>query len=768
MKKTLLILAFLGLCLGGFAQTKATQRTALVNLQRANIVESSRAGQFGLTDSDGNQRYAQFVEIDLVPIAYTPTTTGNTQNYSEFVSTTSGDVWYIDWQGRGLKIYSAAAAGDRDWLEIGNNQVPDNIRDSIYTDNYASVNLRYVWPNAQFLTGDSTASNGGNIVVLGNRESRVGFYRLTGPAWSSIGQEGGSLTARLGTGTSTFIIQSAGGASSSQPAGPYRNILVVGADSTIQMHDYPRTRNDTATAVNFLYTDAIGILRSSPISELPSGGGGCYSGDTTWMQPYTQPQKAVIREGILCENEVPDLTYSVPVPDTVFYNTMKRYGWRVDINSGVTTYDVATNISTEPFQRRESFETVYYISPSGNDASAGTSVATAWKTPKKAIQTVGAKHIYVLPGNYCGLESIHNATITEDKVFKRLGGNQGDVNFISGQLVPSWTLTASTTATYEYAYSSIAQVIDFSAPKNADNTFAFLNRQTSIAAVDANPGSYYFDSGAGRVYVRTFDSRNPAANTICLVVSSWNFSAPIIPATSSAKAYFEGIDFVSRIWQAATGGYNSVLALKNCRRTWGNKYTSASGGFTVNTNQVGYGLFVCEGCEAYENSDDGFSYGNVANSTVRVYEINCTAYSCFDPSATAVDGSSIHNRCSVVRVGGGYSLSNKPGGYYYDCGNNGIHDTGLSGGRSWNIGVRCYNQRNLNVQGVDFYMGGPSSTGLKTWNTLCNTTIASTSTVQWKNEGGTVTTELRWCYPQRTSGAPTLGTTQGTLTVIKR
>lgn len=271
MKKTLLLLAFLGLYFSAFAQTKAAQRTALVNLQRANIVESSRAGQFGLTDSDGNQRYAQFVEIDLVPITYTPTTTGNTQNYSEFVSTTSGDIWYIDWQGRGLKIYSAAAAGDRDWLEISNNQIPDNIRDSIYTDNYASVNLRLVWPNAQLLVGDSLQA--GNIVTLGNRESRIGFYRLTGPNWSSIGQEGGNLTARLGLNTSNFTVQKSGGVSPTQPGTPYRDIVTFADDSTVTLHNYPRTRNDTATAFNFLYTDAIGILRSSPISELPGGSG---------------------------------------------------------------------------------------------------------------------------------------------------------------------------------------------------------------------------------------------------------------------------------------------------------------------------------------------------------------------------------------------------------------------------------------------------------------------------------------------------------------
>lgn len=271
--KYIVTLLFLFMCMCAYAQGPG-QRIALINLQQSKVVESSRAGQIGLTDSQGNQRYAQYTEIDLVPISYTPTTTGNTQNFSEFVTTASGDIWYIDWQGRGIRLYTeaGAAAGDYDWLEISNNQIPNSITDSVYTDNYAAVNVRLVWPNAQFLVGDSTRA--GNVVVLGQRESRLGFYRLTGPNWSSIGQEGAQLTARLGGNTTGFEVQSAGGVSPSQPATPYRPIFRVGTDSIITFMDYPRSRNDTAEIVNFLYTNVLGEMCSSPISELPTSGGG--------------------------------------------------------------------------------------------------------------------------------------------------------------------------------------------------------------------------------------------------------------------------------------------------------------------------------------------------------------------------------------------------------------------------------------------------------------------------------------------------------------
>ncbi len=270
--KYIVTLLFLFMCMCAYAQGPG-QRIALINLQQSKVVESSRAGQIGLTDSQGNQRYAQYTEIDLVPISYTPTTTGNTQNFSEFVTTASGDIWYIDWQGRGIRLYTeaGAAAGDYDWLEIGNGQIPNSIRDSIWTDNYAAVNVRLVWPSAQLLVGDSLQS--GNVVVLGNRNTRVGFYRLAGPDWSSIGQEGASLTARLGPGTGGFEVAQIAGTSPSQPTGSSaRQIFRVNVDSTVQLVDYPRTRDDTAAVMNFLYTDQLGVVRSSPVAELPGGG----------------------------------------------------------------------------------------------------------------------------------------------------------------------------------------------------------------------------------------------------------------------------------------------------------------------------------------------------------------------------------------------------------------------------------------------------------------------------------------------------------------
>lgn len=96
--------------LGRVAIAQPSQRIALTNLEQAKVVESSKAGQIPLTNTDGNLRYAQYTEVDLNPLAFTPASTGNTSNYSEFVTAPNGDVYYIDWQGRAILLNSSASA----------------------------------------------------------------------------------------------------------------------------------------------------------------------------------------------------------------------------------------------------------------------------------------------------------------------------------------------------------------------------------------------------------------------------------------------------------------------------------------------------------------------------------------------------------------------------------------------------------------------------------------------------------------------------------
>ena len=110
MKKILLHIIFVAVCCACSAQQPQTIK--LTQLETAPEVEGTRAGQIGLTDTNGKQRYNQYVEIDPTPVAFSPTPTGNTSNFSEFVTDPDGNIWYIDWQGRGIQL-KPSAAGDK-------------------------------------------------------------------------------------------------------------------------------------------------------------------------------------------------------------------------------------------------------------------------------------------------------------------------------------------------------------------------------------------------------------------------------------------------------------------------------------------------------------------------------------------------------------------------------------------------------------------------------------------------------------------------------
>ncbi len=251
-----------------------SQTIKLTQLQAGKVGSSFAKGLVGITRaSDGKQVYQTYVNVSDNCISFRPLPTLNLTNLNEFVIKCGTDsIWYIDFEGRSMFFGTQASGGggsvaDRDWLNISDNGVPLAIQNPIYTDNYAAINMKLVWPAAQLLVGDS--STVGNIVTAGNRESRIGFYRILDNSWASVGKEGASLTARLGTGTTAFDVQAAAGASPSQPGAPFRNIFRVGVDSSIQLVDFKSTRNDTATIRNLLYTDAQGFVKSSPVGELP-------------------------------------------------------------------------------------------------------------------------------------------------------------------------------------------------------------------------------------------------------------------------------------------------------------------------------------------------------------------------------------------------------------------------------------------------------------------------------------------------------------------
>lgn len=248
------------------------QRIKLTQLEQSKTVEGTKAGQIGLTNAAGDQRYAQYVEIQTTPIVYVPTPTGNLSNISEFVEDSLSRIWYIDWQGNAVLLNDPETC-DQDWLRISDNGCPEALTDSLYKYKYASIGARYVWPGAEFLVSDSASV--GKQVISGDRNARLALHDNSNGTESILDQGGSQTTQYIESTAEGGVYQIA--TSTGTNGDPFiqtRHFTVNAADSTIQFNQYPNTRNDTGTPVNVLTTATNGKVQSHPASEVVTAGGG--------------------------------------------------------------------------------------------------------------------------------------------------------------------------------------------------------------------------------------------------------------------------------------------------------------------------------------------------------------------------------------------------------------------------------------------------------------------------------------------------------------
>lgn len=276
-----LFFTFSLLFLGLFAFAQPGTRINLTQLEKSPSIDGSRIGMIGLTNANGDQRYAFYVNVGDTCVNYTPTATGNSV-VSIFVQKCGTDsIWYVDWEGRSILLApygGGGGANDYDWLIIQNSAIPSSINDSIYTYKYASVGARYVWPTAELLVNDSTGAS--MAVIQGDRNARLALYDGTNQTFSVIDQGGVAPVWYLQDGNNLTFTAASG--TPGALTGPYTNHMQIRtSDSTLVFNRYPSSRADTNTVANFLFTDATGTLRSRPVADFPGIGNGIYGGSGT-------------------------------------------------------------------------------------------------------------------------------------------------------------------------------------------------------------------------------------------------------------------------------------------------------------------------------------------------------------------------------------------------------------------------------------------------------------------------------------------------------
>lgn len=254
---------------GGSGVPGTQSRSPLNSLERA---ANNLPGITIVTDTFGNQRWSYYVRVLDTCVNYNPLLTVGNLPISSFVYQCgpNDSLFYIDWKSDVVLIsIGGGPSCDADWLDIVTNDCPDNINDSIYTQKYAAIGARLVWPTAELLVSDSAAVQ--VTVLSGNRNSRLGFWDNVNQFGSTIDQSGAQTLWYIEP-TGEMRWATAGSGTVQAPGAPFVNQFAINpADAplpTVQAHLYPNTRTDTNTIRNFIYTDGSGKLRSQSIDSL--------------------------------------------------------------------------------------------------------------------------------------------------------------------------------------------------------------------------------------------------------------------------------------------------------------------------------------------------------------------------------------------------------------------------------------------------------------------------------------------------------------------
>lgn len=306
---------------------------------------------------------------------------------------------------------------------------------------------------------------------------------------------------------------------------------------------------------------------------------------------------------------------------------------------------------------------VYYISPTGSDANSGSTLNSPLKTLVAAIAKASVGVIKCYPGTYYGgIGTAIGVTVNRDIEISSLSGGP-DVIVRTGVDSAGITWTLNTGATYEAVTGlAINQAFDGTIVDGRGDPFR-LTLRGSIATVNANPGSWWYDSAVGKVYVRMPIDGSPSGKVVL-------FGSAAGTVTGNRALFCKNIKFHGGgIALADSGGVRPRLYMKDCEQKYG-----ANNGIQTLAG-IAYLQRVTLALSALDNAN----YHDNAGLASRALEIDCVSYGSGyllsgSPSET-MNASSMHDTGVVLRINGQYSESWGPN----------IPDTGSS--TSWNIGV---------------------------------------------------------------------------------
>ena len=322
----------------------------------------------------------------------------------------------------------------------------------------------------------------------------------------------------------------------------------------------------------------------------------------------------------------------------------------------------------------------YYVDAlNGVDTNAGTSAAP-FKTATKALGMADVGAVYIAPSPLTSLNDgiWGNPTVitTSPQVIVRPWPIRSGRPLIAAawsHFQDSWTVNATYGRCYGGARTGVIGVWE------KDPVFGYVKLESvaSIASANTRPGTYYYDNTT--LTVHTLRSAVPDRNVIVCIGSN------AVTWPSNVNLYVQGIDVIGGISALSVPDSSANFVFVDC--TFG--VANSSNSVSTNTS----GTVILENCRVHSAVFDGFNYHSSAtNGAGKIIEINCESYN-VGINGGSNQGSTVHDGCSILRIGGRYGGSD----------NQSIADVNV-GTKSWNVGCTILPSRNGSTNNVSIYL----------------------------------------------------------------
>jgi hypothetical protein len=296
--------------------------------------------------------------------------------------------------------------------------------------------------------------------------------------------------------------------------------------------------------------------------------------------------------------------------------------------------------------------TVYYVDPvNGDDSYSGVN----WSNALKGVDVALAKSdvdVVAIKGGTTIRVGDHMGTYSGTRDIVMVGvGERVRMTTASGN---AWSATGGATPNV-YEQTSGGTVVMVADARSIDSTgwYSRLTNVASIALVNSTPGSWFYDSGAGKTYIRLSDDADPSSATIAADVFALRAS-PMRVDANDIKFYMGNIHFIGGsggAFSARDATANTVVIAEDC--LFSHMYNSDA------VDIADIGLFVAIRCGAGGSFEDGFSYRELNGLSPDFIEVDCWSTGNYGDDTS--NGSTAHNSVRGIRLNCDYGFNTGPG-----------------------------------------------------------------------------------------------------------